>query len=191
MRKDGQVLHRARQRLVTARTRLTNQLRAVLIERGIILPKRRASLVQRLDELMDGELPISARALRLLGDLRDEWASLDKRIKAYDDELAALTRDDDQARRLATSPGIGVINATALRRKDQAARHQQAGQQVHPRPANPRRACGHGALRQAGHADGRLGAPAGRACSSQRCGGGTRREAGAHRVGRAPAREKL
>jgi len=111
---DLQVLHRARQRLVTSRTRLTNQLRAVLLERGIILPKRRTSLVQRLDEIMNGELPISARAIRLIGDLRDEWASLDRLIKSYDDELAALTRDDAQARALATIPGIGVINATAL-----------------------------------------------------------------------------
>ena len=111
---DLQVLHRARQRLVTARTRLTNQLRAVLLERGIILPKRRTALRQRLDELMSGEMPISARAVRLLGDLRDEWANLDRRIRAYDDELAALTRDDDRARALATIPGIGVINATAL-----------------------------------------------------------------------------
>lgn len=111
---DLQVLHRARQRLVTARTRLTNQLRAVLLERGIILPKRRAPLKQRLDELMSEEMAISARAVRLLHDLRDEWASLDRRIGVYDDELAALTRDDEQARALATIPGIGVINATAL-----------------------------------------------------------------------------
>lgn len=41
-------------------------------------------------------------------------ASLDRRIGAYDDELAALTRDDPQARALATIPGIGVVNATAL-----------------------------------------------------------------------------
>jgi transposase len=33
---DLQVLHRARERLVAARTRLTNQLRAVLLERGVI-----------------------------------------------------------------------------------------------------------------------------------------------------------
>jgi transposase len=111
---DLQVLHRARQRLVAGRTRLTNQLRAVLLERGVILPKRRAPLIKRLDELMVGELPISARALRLLEDLRDEWAELDRRIQTYDDELAALTREDAMARRLATVPGIGVINATAL-----------------------------------------------------------------------------
>lgn len=111
---DLQVLHRARERLVAGRTRLTNQLRALLLERGVILPKRRAPLKQRHDELMAGELAISPRALRLLEDLRDEWASLDRRIGAYNDELAALTRDDEQTRRLATIPGIGVINATAL-----------------------------------------------------------------------------
>jgi transposase len=111
---DLQVLHRARERLVAGRTRLTNQLRAVLLERGVILPKRRAPLIKRLDELMAGELPISRRALRLLQELRDEWVELDRRIKAYDDELVTLTREDDAARRLATIPGIGVINATAL-----------------------------------------------------------------------------
>lgn len=111
---DLQILHRARERLVASRTRLTNQLRAVLLERGVILPKRRSCLARRLDELMKGELAISPRARRLLQDLRDEWASLDRRISAYDDELAALTRDDELARRLATIPGIGVINATAL-----------------------------------------------------------------------------
>ena len=111
---DLQVLHRARERLVTARTRLTNQLRAVLLERGVILPKRRAPLRHRLHELMAGELPISHRVIRLLQELRAEWASLDERIRGYDDELAALTRENQQARQLATIPGIGVINATAL-----------------------------------------------------------------------------
>lgn len=69
---DRQILHRARARLVAERTRLTNQLRAVLLERGVILPQRRAPLIRRLDELMSGELAISARMLRLLNDLRKE-----------------------------------------------------------------------------------------------------------------------
>jgi transposase len=111
---DLQVLHRARARLVAGRTRLTNQLRAVLLERGVILPKRRGPLIARLDELMMDELAINARALRLLLDLRDEWADLDRRIQAYDDELATLTRENEQARRLTTIPNIKIINATAL-----------------------------------------------------------------------------
>jgi transposase len=111
---DLQILHRVRERLVNARTALINQLRAVLLERGIILPKGRINLMRRLEDLMVGDPAVSARTAALLADLRDEWAGLDQRVKAYDHELAALTREDEQARRLATIPGIGVINATAL-----------------------------------------------------------------------------
>ena len=70
--------------------------------------------MRRLEDLKTSDPAVSARASTLLGDLRDEWSNLDRRIKAYDDELATLTREDAQARRLATIPGIGVINATAL-----------------------------------------------------------------------------
>ncbi|MBB5719950.1 transposase [Stakelama sediminis] len=111
---DLQILHRARARLVAERTRLTNQLRAMLLERGIILPKRRGPLIKRLDKIMADNPPISARMLCLLHDLREEWAELDRRIGAYDDELVTMTREDDLARRLVTVPGIGVVNATAL-----------------------------------------------------------------------------
>ncbi len=111
---DLQILHRVRERLVNARTALTNQMRAILLERGIIVPKGRINLMRRVEGLMTGDPALSARTRTLLGDLCDEWAGLDRRIKEYDDELAALTRDDVQARRLTTIPGIGVINATAL-----------------------------------------------------------------------------
>lgn len=111
---DLQVLHRARERLVLARTALINQLRAVLLERGIILPKGRMVLIRRLDEIGLDDLAVSARTRELVKDLRDECAVLDQRIKAYDQEFATLAREDAQARRLSGIPGVGVINATAL-----------------------------------------------------------------------------
>ena len=46
--------------------------------------------------------------------MRAEWAELDRRIGAFDDEFAARAEADEAARRLATIPGIGVLNATAL-----------------------------------------------------------------------------
>ena len=111
---DLQILHRARERLVLARTALTNQLRAVLLERGITLPKGRPLLLRRLREIGIDALPVSERTRRLLEDLCGETEALNDRIRAYDDELAALTRTDEQARRLSSIPGIGIINATAL-----------------------------------------------------------------------------
>ena len=110
---DLQILHRARERLVASRTMLINQLRAVLLERGITLPQGRNILMRRLNELA-GELPVSERTRQLLADLREEWARLDDGISAYDEEFKAITRQDAAAQRLATIPGVGAINATAL-----------------------------------------------------------------------------
>ena len=53
---DLQVLHRARERLVLARTTLINQLRAVLLERGVIAPSGRAVLMRRLDNMLSNGL---------------------------------------------------------------------------------------------------------------------------------------
>jgi len=111
---DLQVLHRARERLVVTRTALINQLRAVLLERGITVPKGRAVIVKRLQELLTNGLAVSDRARQLLEDLHEECADLTRRIKAYDEEFLAITRTDPQAKRLATIPGIGSINASAL-----------------------------------------------------------------------------
>jgi transposase len=51
---------------------------------------------------------------RLLQDKWREWKALDRRIEAFDEEFAVTARTDPVARRLATIPGIGVLNATAL-----------------------------------------------------------------------------
>jgi transposase len=114
-----QSLHRVRDRLVGERTALINQLRAVLFERGFGAPKGRRKLEQALAALLDEgvespALVLSPRIRLLIDDMRAEWAELDRRIAALDDEFAASAKIDATARRLATIPGIGVLNATAL-----------------------------------------------------------------------------
>jgi transposase len=113
---DVQTLHRARERLVAERTALINQMRALLLERGIVLPQRWRSLAAWVDAPPTaGEPdPISSRIRLLVADMRAEWTELDRRIAVFDDEFAASARQDEVARRLATVPGIGPINATAL-----------------------------------------------------------------------------
>jgi transposase len=112
---DQQMLHRARSRLVGERTALINQLRGVLLERGIIVPQGRRKLELYLAGMTTEEKEqLSARTRLLMDDMRAEWHELDDRIAALDEEFAARARSDASARLLATIPGIGVLNATAL-----------------------------------------------------------------------------
>lgn len=112
---DMQTLHRARDRLVGERTALINQLRAVLLERGVTAPQGRRKLERFLTTLMgEGQVPLSPRTRLLVEDLRAEWRELDRRISALDEEFALQARTDETARRLTSIPGIGPLNATAL-----------------------------------------------------------------------------
>ena len=69
-------------------------------------------LAAMLDE--DSDAAPSPRMRRLIDDMRAEWVELDRQIVALDDEFATRARSDADTRRLATIPGIGVLNATAL-----------------------------------------------------------------------------
>jgi transposase len=112
---DMQSLHRARDRLVGERTALINQLRALLLERGIVVPQGRRKLELHLETLLAGkETSLSPRARLLIEDQRAEWRELDRRIEAFDEEFAREARADEAARLLLTIPGIGPLNATAL-----------------------------------------------------------------------------
>lgn len=112
---DVQSLHRARSRLVGARTTLTNQLRAILLERGTTIAQGRRKLEQAVDALLaDPDFMAGSRIRGLLADMRQEWLDLDRRIEALDREFVELARDNAAARRLTSIPGIGALNATAL-----------------------------------------------------------------------------
>jgi transposase len=115
---DMQTLHRARSRLVSERTALVNQLRAVLLERGIIVAQGRRRLARYLAQALDGDdaegAQLSSRIRVLIEDMRAQWHDLDRRIAVFDAEFATAARSEESARRLSTIPGIGPINATAL-----------------------------------------------------------------------------
>lgn len=112
---DMQTLHRARDRLVGKRTALINQLRGILLERGMVMPQGRRKLERQLAaELAEMTASLGLRMGQLIEDMRQQWAELDRRIAGFDEEFAVHARQDPAARRLATIPGVGVMNATAL-----------------------------------------------------------------------------
>ena len=112
---DLQTIHRVRSRLVGRRTALINQIRAVLLERGITVPQRRRVLETRLPAILaDEQRGLSPRVRHLIEDMRAEWCELDRRIDVFNAELTVTARRDDACRRLCEIPGIGALNATAL-----------------------------------------------------------------------------
>jgi transposase len=94
---------------------LINQIRAILLERGLIFAAGRRKVEVAPDVLPgDQEATLSPRMHQLIVELRNEWKVMDTKIAALNAEFVSLARHNLAMRRLTTIPGIGVLNATAL-----------------------------------------------------------------------------
>ena len=107
------MLFHTRDLLVRQRTQ-TNALRGHLAEFGVVAPQGVAHVGRLASALEDpgSGLPGAVRALG--GVLLGQIAGLDAKIGGLEKEFRACARQDEQAARLMTIPGIGPINAMAL-----------------------------------------------------------------------------
>jgi transposase len=113
---DLQTLHRSRDRLVSERTALINQLRAILLERGVIVAQGRRKLDHELAALIEEKqgVGLGQRVLLLIEDMRAQWKELDRRIGVFDAEFAAFAKANEDASLLLSIPGVGTMIASAL-----------------------------------------------------------------------------
>ena len=108
------MLFRTRDLLVRQRTQTINALRGHLAEFGVVAPQGPAHvgrLASALDDPGSG-LPDPVRELGRL--LLEQIAGLGEKISGLKRELHASARQDEEASRLMTIPGIGPITAMAF-----------------------------------------------------------------------------
>jgi transposase len=108
------VVFRVRDLLVRQRTQTINALRGHLAEYGVIVPQGPSHVAKLIDHITNpvSDLPEAARlALSVLVEILNP---LQEKISILDAEIARRAKEDSEARRLVTIPGIGPVTATAL-----------------------------------------------------------------------------
>src|SRR5215470_9980305 len=112
---DLQALHRVRSRLVGQRTAMINQIRAFLLEHGITVRQGPSALRHVLPDILAKRTDaLSPRMMRLVEGLTEDWRRFDARIDGVTAEIEAVAIQDRDCRRLASSPGVGPIIASAM-----------------------------------------------------------------------------
>jgi len=112
---DLQGIHRVRDRLISRRTAVINQIRAFLLERGMVFAQRPANLKAVMADILENaEADLTAQMRNLVDMLWDEWKLVEQQIEKLNLELERISAADAGCTRIREIPGIGPIVATAI-----------------------------------------------------------------------------
>lgn len=112
---EVQSIHRARSLRVTERVALSNQVRGLLSEYGIILAKGAKAFKERIPQILeDAENELTPRLRTMVHEQYEKFRALEKDVKKYDDMIGDIAREDERCQRLMEIEGVGPITATAV-----------------------------------------------------------------------------
>jgi transposase len=108
-------VHRARQGFVKARTAQANQIRGLLSEFGIVIPKGIASITKQVPEILeDGENGLPGAMRNLIERLATNLKEMDRQVKELETQIQKWHRENEASSKLAGIPGLGPITASAI-----------------------------------------------------------------------------
>lgn len=112
---DLQSLHRVRERWVTRRTAVINQIRGLLLERGLTVRTGRRHLDAALPAILeDADAKLSGASRLLVAQLKLELDQLVLRLEEADAAIQKTVCENEACQRLVKIPGIGPVTATAV-----------------------------------------------------------------------------
>ncbi|MDH5803363.1 MAG: IS110 family transposase [Gammaproteobacteria bacterium] len=112
---DIQSLQRIRERLMKHRTATSNQLRGLMAEYGIVLPKGLSHLRKQVPHILeDAQQPLTTVARGFIHRLYRDVIRLEKDIDEVSNELLALLKHNKDYQLLQTIPGVGPVISASL-----------------------------------------------------------------------------
>uniref|UniRef100_E6QU55 Transposase of ISCARN91, IS110 family IS1111 group n=1 Tax=mine drainage metagenome TaxID=410659 RepID=E6QU55_9ZZZZ len=108
-------IHRGRQGFVKARTAQANQMRGLLAEYGVIIPKGIHSISERMPSILeDAGNGLPGMMRNLLARLNEHFKVLDQQVDELEAQIRHWHKESELSRKLEAIPGIGPITASAI-----------------------------------------------------------------------------
>jgi transposase len=113
---DEQGFHRIRKQLSSEQTRLTNQMRGLIAEYGIIMAKGEAVARREIPLILgDAENGLSERFRELIARQYQRFLDLDEELAWYQQQLKQQAKTDETCRRLNELPAFGPVVSSAFK----------------------------------------------------------------------------
>lgn len=122
---DAMLVHLTRERLKKNRLALTNEIRGVLRERGLVFSASLKTLREGVRKLLTQPLSseFTSSLTAWLTEALSEWAALDQRFARLERALKHTFAHSEDCQRLAAVPGVGPLTATAFLARLPEVRH--------------------------------------------------------------------
>ena len=108
------LIHRCRSLLLKQRTALSNQIRGLLGEFGVVIPQGMCQ-IRALPDILDcNDEKITERATSIFVNLHEQFKALEKQISQYDKDIEINAKEDVRCNEIQKLRGIGPISASAI-----------------------------------------------------------------------------
>lgn len=108
-------VHRAREAMVKQRTAQANQIRGLLSEFGIVIPKGIKAIPKSIPGILeDAENQLPGTMRQLLQRLYDHFKELDRQEQELELQIKCWHRENEASKKLAAIPGVGPLIASAI-----------------------------------------------------------------------------
>jgi transposase len=108
-------VHRARDGFVKSRTAVSNQIRGLLSEFGLVLPLGVHQLRAQVPTILeDGENALPSLLRQIIQRLYDHLKHLEQEVEACEVMITAWHNQNEVSQRLVAIPGVGILTATAI-----------------------------------------------------------------------------
>ena len=112
---DIQLLHKIRERYVKEKTALSNQIRGILLEYGIVIRQGFSHLKINLPLLLKSENKELSQLMRTeLELLFEDFKKLEEKVKYYDKQIQNIYNNNENCQRIGELEGVGPMIATAI-----------------------------------------------------------------------------
>ena len=111
---DVLLSHRARELVIKQKTAQANQIRGLLAEYGVIIPKGINHITNMVTILENNKDKLTIKAHQIFMRLYKQFKVYVKQIDAYDKEIEQMTAKDPMCREIMKIEGVGPLTASAV-----------------------------------------------------------------------------
>ena len=111
---DVLLLHRARELVLKQKTALVNQIRGLLIEFGIVIPKGVSRISQLIQILEDNKMRLTERSIAVFTRMYEQFKNYNEQAELYDRDIEQISAQDSMCKEIMKIEGVGVITASAI-----------------------------------------------------------------------------